>query len=615
MLLFLCTLLLNMPLLSYSDCCSPLLPLRCFAFCSHCESVFVTPPSVLCTLLLNMPLLSYADCCSPLLPLRCFAFCSHCESVFVTPPSTPLSSGKTQSRGQKLAATKAAAAAANSPTKKKQHTRSNPSSPASPKKRHTRSNPSSPVSPKKPSSSPDLGQRPAALPLRESVPPAGVQRRRRRLDSSSEDETGPSEDKGKSQTQKKELATKKKPSDRSPSPTEESSSVKKALHSKQKSTARSPSPTEEPSPAKRRNRKQKSSARSPSPTEESSSAKRRNRKHLDSSSDDDTALSQAHVKSPRRTSPEKLSSSNKFYGGDVGKTPTPKRNKRRRGEDNDGEDYDDDSDTATSPQDAVEVAAIICATKHAVNDIEPHEDKIPPFMYWKKDGRDCARRLFKRSKTLRRMANHHKDPKHYPHKYAKLVRNTANAEMNAQIRNLRELYICNQFPEFQLVKNCLTADQKNGPLMLSPGMSVVFKDVEELMTRLASNNMYTSEALYDTFCRGIESGKLRDVPIRRPTPLQTMTTIAHEAHFRWEISECMTRQGFRWGLGPANVEQREKGFQEMCERVAEDRQNNADTAWTKRLQSLGPEDRDSNDSSSDDEQDSKKGVTVNSKFY
>jgi hypothetical protein len=321
-------------------------------------------------------------------------------------------------------------------------------------------------------------------------------------------------------------------------------------------------------------------------------------------------------KSPRRTSPEKLSSSNKFYGEDGGKTPTPKQKKRRRGEDNDGEDNDDDdSDTVNSPQDAVEVAAIICATKHAVNDIEPHEDKIPPFMYWKKDGRDCARRLFKRSKTLRRMANHHKDPKHYPHKYAKLVRQTANAEMNAQIRNLRELYICNQFPEFQLVKNSLTGDQKNGPLMLSPGMSVVFKDVEELMTRLASNNMYTSEALYDKFCRGIESGKLRDVPIRRPTPLQTMTTIAHEAHFRWEISECMTRQGFRWGLGPANVEQREKGFQEMCERVAEDRQNNADTAWTKRLQSLGPEDRDSNDSSSDDEQDSKKGVTVDSKFY
>jgi hypothetical protein len=234
-------------------------------------------------------------------------------------------------------------------------------------------------------------------------------------------------------------------------------------------------------------------------------------------------------------------------------------------------------------------------------------------MYWKKEGRDCARRLFKRSKILRRMANHHKDPKHYPHKYASLVRKHANEEINAQIRILRELFLCNQFPEFQLVKNCLNADKNAGPLTLSPSMALVFKDVTELMVRLASSKMYTCPTLYSTICRGIESGKLRQCPTRRPTPLQSMCTIAHEAHFRCEIVECMTMQGFRWGLGPANVEQRELGFEEQCERVAEDRENNADIAWEQRLAMLGPQIND--EESSDDDPETKKGVTVDSKYY
>ena len=150
--------------------------------------------------------------------------------------------------------------------------------------------------------------------------------------------------------------------------------------------------------------------------------------------------------------------------------------------------------------------------------------------------------------------------------------------------------------------------------MLSPSMAKVFKDVPELRERLGSNKMYQCAPLYSMICRGIESGKLRACPVRRPTPLQAMCTIAHEAHFRCEIVECMTMQGFRWGLGPANVGQRELGFEEMCETVAEDRENNADVAWSKRLAELGPQINDENESS-DDDPDSKKGVTVDQKYY
>ena len=67
-------------------------------------------------------------------------------------------------------------------------------------------------------------------------------------------------------------------------------------------------------------------------------------------------------------------------------------------------------------------------------------------------------------------------------------------------------------------------------------------------------------------------------------------------------------------MGPANVEQRELAFEEMCERVATDRANHADTAWDKRKSTLAPK-ADEDDSSDDDDPETKKGVTVDSKYY
>jgi hypothetical protein len=376
--------------------------------------------------------------------------------------------------------------------------------------------------------------------------------------------------------------------------------VRKRADSAASEEATSPTPSPEKSAAF--NLAQKAPAAEASPP---AATRRKRRKVLDSSSEDE-----------QPANPKKKAAKTKKQSSSC--TPERTREKAKKDDcDNVGASDDSDDDTShpsKSPKNAVEVAAIVCAAKHAVNDIEPHDPGLPPFMYWKKNGRDCARRLFKRSKTLRRMANHHKDPKHYAHKYADIIRTKANEEMNAQIRVLRELYVCNQFPEFQLVQNCLTADQKSGPMCLSPAMANEFDSVEELKIKLASDNMYTSQLLYDTFCKGIESGKLRECPVRRPTPLQAMCTIAHEAHFRLEVSECMSKQGFRWGLGPANVQVREAAFEGMCERVAADRANHADVAWDIRKTALGPEIKD-DDSSSDDDPKSKKGVTVNSKYY
>ena len=192
------------------------------------------------------------------------------------------------------------------------------------------------------------------------------------------------------------------------------------------------------------------------------------------------------------------------------------------------------------------------------------------------------------------------------------MRNVANTEMNAQIRNLRELFLCNQFPDYQLVQNCLTADSKNGPMQLSPLMAPHFEDVDELMNVIQSNHMYTCAPLYDTICRGFETGKLRGTKNRKPTALHSLMTTAHEAHFRCEIGGPMERQSFSWGLGPANNTLRENRFAEQLELTMEDRGDNASAAWEKRQKSY---DEASDDSGDESEHDPEKGVTVDSKYY
>ena len=178
----------------------------------------------------------------------------------------------------------------------------------------------------------------------------------------------------------------------------------------------------------------------------------------------------------------------------------------------------------------------------------------------------------------------HKKPGHYQKKYAKLIRSIANQEMNAQIRIIRELFVCNAFQEFQLVENCLQSDMRHGEMQLSPAMALIFDNVEELRNTIMSNHMYTCAPLYELFCKAIECGKLRQIPSRKPTPLQEMLTIAHQAHFRCEIAACMERQSFRHGLGFNNVRMRSKVFKVQCKLTAENRSNNGESAWLTRKQ-------------------------------
>jgi hypothetical protein len=175
---------------------------------------------------------------------------------------------------------------------------------------------------------------------------------------------------------------------------------------------------------------------------------------------------------------------------------------------------------------------------------------------------------------------HSKD--HLLKKYGKLIRTAATNEKNAQIRVLRELFLCNEFKDFQLVENVLSADAPKGPMKLSPRMAAEFDTVADLQKAILSNHMYTHEALYDVFSAGLEHGKLRGMQPRTPCPVTSMLTIAHEAHFRLEIASCLERQGFRHPLGLTASQLRSKRFAGLCKLIHEDRANNGVNAWDTR---------------------------------
>ena len=265
-----------------------------------------------------------------------------------------------------------------------------------------------------------------------------------------------------------------------------------------------------------------------------------------------------------------------------------------------------------SPTEAVHIASCTAAAKEAVNDIRPHTKGREPFLYWSKDGKDAAERLLRRTKTLRRMASHMADGA-FIRRYAKLIRDEATKEMNAQIRNLRELFLCNKYPDTQLVMNCLQAECKNGDMCLAPAMTKEFNTVDELMSIITSNEMYQYPALYDSFCRALEKGKLRETERCQPQPLQNMLTIAHEAHFRCEVASCMERQSYRHGLGVHSNADRDCQFKQQCILVEEDRTNNGAKAWKIRKAAIaktGEEEK-----GSDSEDGGGGGVELDSRFY
>ena len=69
----------------------------------------------------------------------------------------------------------------------------------------------------------------------------------------------------------------------------------------------------------------------------------------------------------------------------------------------------------------------------------------------------------------------------------------------------------------------------------------------------------------------------------QPTPLAALITIAHEAHFRAELWLHLGKATFRHTTTSEHIEYRKTNFDEFCELVAKDRQDNEADASNRRL--------------------------------
>lgn len=171
-------------------------------------------------------------------------------------------------------------------------------------------------------------------------------------------------------------------------------------------------------------------------------------------------------------------------------------------------------------------------------------------------------------------------------KFGKEVKNAANAERNTQNCCLRTLFVTNKPSEFQMAKNVVMADMDDGIMACHANLLEEFPDVEDLRKCLLADTFRTKPNLYDLFCRGIESGKLRGTKARAPCPLSEMLTISHEANFRLELALTLSIQGYRHRYSTKAVAKRCAMFKDLIWTVKKDREDNGESAWTVRKQFL-----------------------------
>ena len=117
-------------------------------------------------------------------------------------------------------------------------------------------------------------------------------------------------------------------------------------------------------------------------------------------------------------------------------------------------------------------------------------------------------------------------------------------------------------------------------MAITDAMLLDFDDIEDFTAALVSPTMYLHPNLYNHFCLGMESGKLRGMEVRTQTcALQDMLSIAYEAHFRLELYLACGTQGYRHSYSADALKARAAQFSNTCRAVKSDREENGIAAW------------------------------------
>jgi hypothetical protein len=151
-------------------------------------------------------------------------------------------------------------------------------------------------------------------------------------------------------------------------------------------------------------------------------------------------------------------------------------------------------------------------------------------MYWNgAKTTACAKILIKRTPALRLLAEKYRRNE-FARMYAKTIKLAANNERSAQIRQLKLVFL-NGDSDFSLVSNYRmggNSTRQTKEMRVTTELRDEFETIDDLRDALFSYNMYIFPKLFDLFCAGLESGRLRGTTRGDIAPIENQITVAHE---------------------------------------------------------------------------------------
>ena len=164
--------------------------------------------------------------------------------------------------------------------------------------------------------------------------------------------------------------------------------------------------------------------------------------------------------------------------------------------------------------------------------------------------------------------------------YGPFTRDRATKERSVFVANCRGVFFKNDSP-FALVQNVLKPDldKKQGEMKVTPALvESGLATVEAVRKLLMSKQMYRNPVMYDLFCGGVESGKLKNNEKKGPATISTLLTIPHEASIRTELWFALSSQKFSHNPSTTQINQRKAEWLKCCDYVFRDRADNEEQA-------------------------------------
>jgi hypothetical protein len=241
---------------------------------------------------------------------------------------------------------------------------------------------------------------------------------------------------------------------------------------------------------------------------------------------------------------------------------------------------------------SVMLTARCIAATHDIAPV-PSGKTLDPYMYWPTaKSESCALKLIERYPDLVTYAEqNYMGVTEMAAKWGSMVARKSTNERAIQIQYIKSIWLSSRSP-YHLVTNAIASEQN---VITDGGAGILLSDniiqsgittVEDLRAIIKSSKMYTNEVIYDLFCAGLESGRLKQSEQIKPTHIKKLITVAHEAHFRTEIWFALSSPAYHHRPHKTWIATRKAEWHRFLELVYRDRKDNADNAHLNRMQSI-----------------------------